>query len=104
MAAQDLAHSKAWGGVTTDLLKRLDMNVDFAAMDWTNFAPESSSYVRCQQAGQQTPSLANRVLPIECTEPMRLQTTIDQTLIRGLVTASTDVRLGASQCLERGRR
>jgi peptide/nickel transport system substrate-binding protein len=34
MAAQDLPHHKAWGEVTVDLLKRLDVNVDFAAVDW----------------------------------------------------------------------
>jgi peptide/nickel transport system substrate-binding protein len=34
MAAQDLPHHKAWGDVTVDLLKRLDVNVDFAAVDW----------------------------------------------------------------------
>ena len=34
MAAQDLASHKAWGDVTVDLLKRLDVNVDFAAVDW----------------------------------------------------------------------
>jgi peptide/nickel transport system substrate-binding protein len=34
MAAQDLPHHKAWGDVTVDLLKRLDINVDFAAVDW----------------------------------------------------------------------
>jgi peptide/nickel transport system substrate-binding protein len=34
MAAQDLAHHKAWGDVTVDLLKRLDVNVDFHAVDW----------------------------------------------------------------------
>jgi peptide/nickel transport system substrate-binding protein len=34
MAAQDIAHHKAWGDVTADLLKRLGMNVDFAAVDW----------------------------------------------------------------------
>jgi peptide/nickel transport system substrate-binding protein len=34
MAAQDIPHHKAWGDVTVDLLKRLDMNVDFAAVDW----------------------------------------------------------------------
>jgi len=28
MAAQDLAHHKAWGDVTIDLLKQLDMKVD----------------------------------------------------------------------------
>jgi peptide/nickel transport system substrate-binding protein len=34
MAAQDTANHKAWGDVTADLLKRLGMNVDYAAVDW----------------------------------------------------------------------
>jgi len=34
MAAQDIPHHKAWGDVTVDLLKRLELNVDFAAVDW----------------------------------------------------------------------
>jgi peptide/nickel transport system substrate-binding protein len=34
MAAQDLPNHKAWGEVTADLLKRLGMKVDFAAVDW----------------------------------------------------------------------
>jgi hypothetical protein len=34
MAAQDLPHHKAWGDVTVDLLQRLGMNVDHAAIDW----------------------------------------------------------------------
>src|SRR5262249_48487425 len=34
MAAQDLPHHKAWGDVTVELLKRLGVNVDFAAIDW----------------------------------------------------------------------
>ncbi len=34
MAAQDLHTHKAWGDVTADLLKRLDMKVDFAALDF----------------------------------------------------------------------
>src|SRR5262249_10567860 len=34
MAAQDIPPHKAWGDVTVDLLKRLDMKVDFAAVDW----------------------------------------------------------------------
>jgi peptide/nickel transport system substrate-binding protein len=32
--AQDLPILKAWGEVTADLLKRLGMTVDFAAVDW----------------------------------------------------------------------
>jgi peptide/nickel transport system substrate-binding protein len=34
LAAQDVASHKAWGDVTVDLLKRLDMKVDLAAADW----------------------------------------------------------------------
>jgi len=34
MAAQDLPHHKAWGEVTVDLLQRLAVNVDHAAIDW----------------------------------------------------------------------
>jgi peptide/nickel transport system substrate-binding protein len=34
MAAQDLPHHKAWGEITVDLLKRMGVNVDFAAVDW----------------------------------------------------------------------
>jgi peptide/nickel transport system substrate-binding protein len=34
MAAQDLPHHKAWGDVTADLLQRLGVNVDHAAVDW----------------------------------------------------------------------
>ena len=33
-AAQDFAHHKAWGDVTIDLLKQLDVKVDFAAVDF----------------------------------------------------------------------
>lgn len=34
MAAQDAANHKAWGDVTADLLARLGVNVDYAAVDW----------------------------------------------------------------------
>jgi peptide/nickel transport system substrate-binding protein len=34
MAAQDIAYMKGWGDVTVDLLKRLDMKVDLAAVDF----------------------------------------------------------------------
>ena len=33
-AAQDIANLKAWGEVTVDLLTRIGMKVDFAAVDW----------------------------------------------------------------------
>jgi peptide/nickel transport system substrate-binding protein len=34
LAAQDIPNHKAWGDVTVDLLRRLDVKVDFAAVDW----------------------------------------------------------------------
>jgi peptide/nickel transport system substrate-binding protein len=34
MAAQDQANHKAWGDVTADLLSRLGIKVDYAAVDW----------------------------------------------------------------------
>jgi peptide/nickel transport system substrate-binding protein len=34
LAAQDIPAMKAWGDLTADLLKQLDMKVDFAAVDW----------------------------------------------------------------------
>jgi peptide/nickel transport system substrate-binding protein len=34
MAAQDIGSHKAWGDVTADLLARLGMKVDYAAVDW----------------------------------------------------------------------
>src|SRR5580704_1068832 len=34
MAAQDIVSHKAWGDVTADLLTRLGIKVDYAAVDW----------------------------------------------------------------------
>src|SRR5215831_1887485 len=34
LAAQDIPNHKAWGDLTADLLKQLDMKVDLAAVDW----------------------------------------------------------------------
>ena len=34
LAAQDIPEFKAWGDLTADLLKQLDMKVDLAAVDW----------------------------------------------------------------------
>jgi peptide/nickel transport system substrate-binding protein len=34
LVAQDIAFVKAWGEVTADMLKRLGVTVDFAALDW----------------------------------------------------------------------
>jgi peptide/nickel transport system substrate-binding protein len=53
MAAQDLAHHKAWGDVTVDLLKRLDMKVDFAAVDWGTLASRALQKSPPRQGGWQ---------------------------------------------------
>jgi peptide/nickel transport system substrate-binding protein len=34
MAAQNLPANRAFGDITVDLLQRLGMNLDFAALDW----------------------------------------------------------------------
>jgi peptide/nickel transport system substrate-binding protein len=34
LVAQDISFVKAWGEVTADMLKRLGINVDYAAIDW----------------------------------------------------------------------
>jgi hypothetical protein len=50
-----------------------------------------------------SPPWPQALLPIECTGPaMRLQTTVDQTLIRGLVTRIDRYSSGASQRLVAG--
>ena len=41
MAPQEVPALKAWGDVTVDLLKRLDMKVDFAALDLGTFNARS---------------------------------------------------------------
>jgi Bacterial extracellular solute-binding proteins, family 5 Middle len=38
MAAQDIGAHKAWGDVTADLLTRLGVKVDYAAVDWRRLA------------------------------------------------------------------
>jgi peptide/nickel transport system substrate-binding protein len=53
MAAQDLAHFKAWGDVTVDLLKRLDMKVDFAAVDFGTFIARRAQKSPPRQGGWQ---------------------------------------------------
>src|SRR5262249_8744780 len=53
MAAQDLAHFKAWGDVTVDLLKRLDMKVDFAAVDFGTLVARRGQKSPPRQGGWQ---------------------------------------------------
>jgi peptide/nickel transport system substrate-binding protein len=51
MAAQDIAHMKAWGDVTVDLLKRLDMKVDFAAVDFGTYVARQAQKSPPRQGG-----------------------------------------------------
>jgi len=51
LAAQDLPVLKAWGDVTADLLKRLGMNVDFAALDWGTVVARRAQKVPPTQGG-----------------------------------------------------
>jgi peptide/nickel transport system substrate-binding protein len=48
MAAQDLAHHKAWGDVTIDLLKQLDMKVDLFITSYygADFADPTKRFLR----------------------------------------------------------
>jgi peptide/nickel transport system substrate-binding protein len=51
MAAQDLPHHKAWGDVTHDLLQRLGVNVDYAAVDWGTVAARRPQKKPPEQGG-----------------------------------------------------
>jgi len=53
MAAQDTANHKAWGDVTADLLKRLGMNVDYAAVDWGTVVARRAQKSPPRQGGWQ---------------------------------------------------
>jgi peptide/nickel transport system substrate-binding protein len=53
MAAQDIAMLKVWGDVTADLLKRLDMKVDFAAVDWGTVMARAAQKSPPRQGGWQ---------------------------------------------------
>src|SRR6266478_1549780 len=52
MAAQDLQHQKAWGDVTADLLKRLGMKVDYAAVDWGTVVARVAEYPAGRNRGR----------------------------------------------------
>jgi peptide/nickel transport system substrate-binding protein len=53
MAAQDTASHKAWGDVTADLLKRLGMKVDYAAVDWGTVVARRAQKTPPSQGGWQ---------------------------------------------------
>ncbi|HEY7248450.1 MAG TPA: ABC transporter substrate-binding protein [Xanthobacteraceae bacterium] len=53
LVAQDLPITKAQGDVTADLLKRLGMNVDFAAIDWGTVGARRAQKTKPGQGGWQ---------------------------------------------------
>jgi peptide/nickel transport system substrate-binding protein len=53
MAAQDQPPHKVWGDVTADLLKRLGMNVDYAAVDWGTVVARRAQKTAPGQGGWQ---------------------------------------------------
>jgi peptide/nickel transport system substrate-binding protein len=53
LVAQDVPYMKAWGEVTADLLKRLGMKVDYAALDWGTVVARSTQKSPPGQGGWQ---------------------------------------------------
>jgi len=67
MAAQDLPGHKVWGDVTVELLKRLDMKVNYAALDWGTVVARR---MRKSAPGQGGWSLCiTSVAGIDCADP-----------------------------------
>jgi peptide/nickel transport system substrate-binding protein len=67
MAAQDLPHHKAWGEVSVDLLKRLGVNVDFAAVDWGTVVARRAQKNAPGQGGWQM--YHTSIYGVECIDP-----------------------------------
>jgi len=53
MAAQNNPANKAWGGVTVDMLMRIGIKVDFAAIDWGTLVARISQKSPPYQGGWQ---------------------------------------------------
>ena len=60
LVAQDQPITKAQGDVTADLLKRLGMNVDFAAIDWGTVGPAAPRRRRRDRAAGRCSTLRRR--------------------------------------------
>jgi len=67
MAAQDLANHKAWGDVTADLLTRLGMKVDYAAVDWGTVVARRAQKSPPGQGGWQMYVISQ--YGVECIDP-----------------------------------
>jgi peptide/nickel transport system substrate-binding protein len=67
MAAQDIAQHKAWGDVTVDLLQRLGINVDYAAVDWGTVVARRAQKSPPGQGGWQMYVIS--AYGVECVDP-----------------------------------
>jgi peptide/nickel transport system substrate-binding protein len=67
MAAQDLPIHKAWGDVTADLLKRLGVNVEYAAVDWGTVVARRGRKKPPSQGGWHI--YHTSVYGVDCTDP-----------------------------------
>jgi peptide/nickel transport system substrate-binding protein len=67
VAAQDIAHNKALGDVTVDLLKRLDVKVDLAAVDSGTVVARRAQKSPPRQGGWQM--YINAVYAVDCADP-----------------------------------
>jgi peptide/nickel transport system substrate-binding protein len=67
MAPQDIANLKAWGDVTADLLTRLGMKVDYAAVDWGTMVARRAQKSPPGQGGWQM--YVTGVYGVECLDP-----------------------------------
>jgi len=67
IAGQDIPAFKAWGDVTVDLLKRLDMNVDFAAVDQGTSAARIRQKSLPSQGGWHV--IVNGYFGVDCADP-----------------------------------
>jgi peptide/nickel transport system substrate-binding protein len=70
LVAQDIAQYKAWGEVTADLLKRLGMKVDYAAVDWGTVVARRAQKSPPGQGGWQM--FHTDFQGAECTNPAQL--------------------------------
>jgi peptide/nickel transport system substrate-binding protein len=67
MAAQDYYFTKAWGEVTADLLKRLGINVDYAALDYGTVVARRAQKTVPSQGGWHL--FLNSHAGVDCASP-----------------------------------
>jgi peptide/nickel transport system substrate-binding protein len=67
MAAQDIANHKAWGDVTADLLTRLGIKVDYAAVDWGTVVARRAQKTPPGQGGWQI--MHTYFYGVDCVDP-----------------------------------